>query len=269
MLNLYSQSLAALLGAGFAALFAAIFAMQFVALECGFRLGLRQHRRSGEQVKDGVSTLTAGMVGLLSFTLGLTIGFAETRFEARRDSVLTEANTIGTAWLRAGLLGGDNGTNLRHLIETYANTRLAFAQADNAATAVHDVALGNTQQTAIWNLSSDAARANPTPITALVLASLNDMIDASLSERFTFTSGLPAQVGLMLLAGSVLALGATGFQLGLDGRRRLALTALLLAMWTGGMTVTADLSNPRLGEIRATARPLIWTIQGFSGAVAK
>ena len=265
MLDLYSQTLAALLGAGFTVLFAAIFAVQFAALECGFQLGLRQHRPGGDPVKEGVPTITAGMLGLLSFTLGLTISFAQTRFEARRDSVLIEANTIGTAWLRAGLLSGDSGTNLRHLIETYANTRLAFAQAGDPTEAEHEVALSNTQQTAIWNLASDTARANPTPITALVIASLNDMIDASISERFTFTSGLPAQVGLMLLAGSVLALGATGFQLGLDGRRRLALTALLLAMWTGGMTVTADLSNPRLGEIRATARPLTWTIQGFSG----
>jgi hypothetical protein len=264
MLNLYSQSVATLLGAGFAVLFVAIFAIQFLALEGGFQLGLRQHRDTGEPVKDGVSTVTAGMLGLLSFTLGLTISFAQTRFEARRDSVLTEANTIGTAWLRAGLLGGENATNLRHLIETYAGTRLAFAQANDPATAEHEIALGNSQQTAIWTLAADAARANPTPVTALVVASLNDMIDASLSERFTFTSGLPTQVSAMLLVGSVLALGATGFQLGLDGRRRLALTSLLLAMWTGGMTVTADLSNPRLGEIRATARPLLWTIQGFS-----
>lgn len=264
MLQTYSATISILIGAGFGAFFAAIFAAQAVALECGFRLGRRQVVREGPQQTGGVSTLTAGMLGLLAFTLGLTISFAQARFEARRDSVVTEANAIGTAWLRASLLGDQEARQLRQLIESYARTRLTFTQATDRDEVAQQVARSDAAQIPIWSLASSAARATPTPISASVIAAVNDMIDASQSERFAFESGLPAKVGEMLLAGSVLALGAMGYLLGLEGRRRLGLTSLMLVMWAGGIAMTADLSSPRIGQIRATAAPLLWTIQGFS-----
>jgi hypothetical protein len=264
MLHAYSSVVNFLIGTGFIALFAAIFAAQAAAVECGLRIGLRRVAREGKQDKDGISTLTAGMLGLLGFTLGLTISFAQARYEGRRDSVLTEANAIGTAWLRSSLLADQDGRPLRKLIESYAQTRLAFSEAQDPGKAARASALGDAEQSAMWQLASSAARASPTAISASVIASLNTMIDAGQQQRFAYESGLPAEVGEMLLAGSLLALGAMGYLLGLDGQRRVVLTSLMLAMWAGGIAVTADLSSPRIGQIRATDAPLIWTIQAFS-----
>jgi hypothetical protein len=263
MLTLYAASTAALMKISVAAFFGAAFAILFLALEIGLLVGRRVHAREPGG-HEGVSTITAAMMGLLGFTLGLTISFAQTRFEARRESIVTEANTIGTAWLRAGLQGGEPATNLRHLIETYAQCRIDYASAETREAADQQLAVSNSLQTAIWNQAQDWARANPTPLAATLTQSLNDMIDAALVQRFTFESRLPSQIGAMLLAGSILAIGAIGYQLGLGGHRRRALTSLLLAMWAGGMTVTNDLASPRAGQIRADAAPLVWTLQGFS-----
>ena len=268
MLTLYETVTDAFLGAGVGALFIALFALLFAALETGCFFGLRNKDREPDK-HDGISTITAGMLGLLGFTLALTISFAQNRFEARRESMLNEGNSIGTAWLRAGLIGGEGGAALRHAIETYTQTRLAYTRATDPATAAHQIAITNAQQTAIWNQAQAWAQENPTPVAATLIAALNDMIDASLTQRVTFESGLPSEVGAMLLAGSILGLGAMGYQLGLDGRRRRALTALLLAMWAGGLTVTADLASPRAGLIRANARALEWTLQGFGPSVQK
>jgi len=266
MLQAYSAVVNVLIGAGFGAFFAAIFVVQAVALECGFRVGQRHVARKGIQDTAGVSALTAGMLGLLGFTLGLTISFAQARFEARRSSVLTEANAIGTAWLRASLLDDQAARQLRQQIESYARIRLAFAEAQDRAEAARQITRSDAAQTTMWSLASVAARATPTPISASVISAMNTMIDAAQSQRFTFASEVPAEVGEMLLAGSVLALGAVGYLLGLDGQRRLGLTSLMLAMWAGGIAVTADLSSPRIGQIRATSAPLVWTIQGFSNS---
>ena len=50
------------------------------------------------------------MLALLAFTMAVTISFAQNRFEDRRAASLAEANAIGTAWLRARAVGGEEGT---------------------------------------------------------------------------------------------------------------------------------------------------------------
>jgi hypothetical protein len=54
----------------------------------------------GKQGGDNVSTLEA-VLGLLALMIGFTFAMALSRFEARRDAVLNEANAIGTTALRA------------------------------------------------------------------------------------------------------------------------------------------------------------------------
>jgi hypothetical protein len=74
-------------------------ALLALAYEAAFRLGVRRARRRQDRDNDraGVGTIAAGMLGLLSFTLGLTINYAQERAEARRGLVVQEANAIGTA----------------------------------------------------------------------------------------------------------------------------------------------------------------------------
>jgi hypothetical protein len=69
--------------------------------------------------------------------------------------------------------------------------------------------------------------------------------------------------------GSILAIGAMGFQLGLVGHRQQVLSSLLLAMWVGAMVLAVDLSRPRLGSIRVETDPLEWTIEELAQPAAK
>jgi hypothetical protein len=68
---------------------------------------------------------------------------------------------------------------------------------------------------------------------------------------------------LGLYFGSLLSIGALGYQFGLAGKRQIVLSSLLLLMWSGGMLLVVDLNLPRTGHIAADVAPLDWTIQGF------
>ena len=74
---------------------AVLFGVLALAGECGFRLErlLIARRTTSDSERAGISTVTASMFALLAFTLGMTISFAQNRFEARRDLVVQEANT--------------------------------------------------------------------------------------------------------------------------------------------------------------------------------
>jgi hypothetical protein len=245
---------------------AVLFGLLATAGECGFRLGHRRagaQQQSAETERTGISTITASMSALLAFTLGLTISFAQNRFEARRDLVVQEANTIGTAWLRARLVGEPEGVAIAALVEEYAKVRLDFTAGTKESETAPLLARTNALQAQMWRLTTDLARRMPTPITAALIAALNDMFDASLAQRFAFTSRIPASLALAILVGSMLTVGAIGYLLGAIGNRHAALSGLSLLMWAGAVLLIIDFNRPRLGSIRVNPAPLVWTIEGF------
>ncbi|HEY1447398.1 MAG TPA: hypothetical protein VGF33_02580 [Caulobacteraceae bacterium] len=251
-----------LLIAGPLVLTLAIFLLLTLASEIGYRFGRRRRAALPEGADHSVTaTLTAGMLALLAFILGLTINFAQSRFEARRELVVTEANAIGTAWLRAKVVGGPEGEAIAGLIRQYAQTRLDFtrARADGPIEALS--ARTHAEARKIWDQVGQAARKAPTPITATLVTALTEMFDSAQSQRFAFLGEAPGAILDMMMLGGVIAIGAMGYEAGLRGARQPVLTSLLLLMWAGGMVMSADLNRARVGAIAVDVRPLEWTIQ--------
>jgi hypothetical protein len=247
---------------------ALILLLLYVANETGFRIGLWRGRRNPAHERDlaGIGTITAGMLGLLAFTLGLTINIAQARFETRRNLVVQEANAIGNAWLRSKLIVGDEGPAITALIEAFAKVELAYVSADTFDVEPELLRRQNGLQTQIWQLAQTVARRDPSWATAALTTAVLDMFNAAQTERFAFESRVPADLSWMLMAGSLLAIGAMGYHLGSSGSRQVVLTSLLLVMWAGGMVLIADLNRPRIGAIRVDPAPLRWTIQTFQPA---
>src|SRR5712672_4743696 len=96
-------------------------AIVFLASEFGWRLGTRTE---GHAVSGNISALEQSLLGLLALIVGFTFLMALTRFEARRDAVLNEANAIGTTALRARLLPEPYRTESLKLLRQYVQIRL-------------------------------------------------------------------------------------------------------------------------------------------------
>ena len=103
---------------------------------------------------------------------------------------------------------------------------------------------------------------------ATLISALNHMFDSSLSQRFAFISEPPSGMIDAMILGSIIAVGAMGFEMGLESGRQWVLSSLLMLMWAGVMLMTMDLGRARLGAVRVDARPLEWTIHGFETAPA-
>jgi hypothetical protein len=255
-------------GVGIFGLF--VFALLVLVGEIGFQIGRARGRAAASLDKEtaGVSTLTTGMLGFVAFTLALTIGIAQDRFEARRHATLDEANTIGTAWLRLGL-AGTSAKPINGLIEEYAHTRLVYLEATSPDTAAEALAHANTLQDQIWQHTLPLLGGMPPALASSLVSSLNDMFDASLAQRYSMESGVPIVTMLGLLLGAMLAASALGYQMGLAARRQLVLALLLLVMVSGAMVMIIDFNRPRGGFIHVDPAPLEWTIQGFAASSSR
>eukprot|EP01037_Dinobryon_pediforme_P005338 gene5338-5391_t len=246
-----------------------VFIILIAATEIGYRIATRHHKggRVDDVMVSGAATLTGGMLALVAFMLGLAINFAQSRYELRRSDVLLEANAIGTAWLRARLIGGDEGEAVAALIVDYTKVRLAYTKAGEDGPIRELLDRTNEMQTQIWQIVTPLARRSQTPVMAIFLASLNDMFDSATSQRFAFVARVPLNLVYSLLGGSAIALGAIGYQFGLSARRQTVMTILLLAMWTGAIVLIIDFSRPRIGTLRVDTGPLEWTLQGLRNAL--
>jgi hypothetical protein len=200
--------------------------------------------------------MVGATLALLAFLLTFTFGMAATRFEARRQALLQEANAIGTTYLRAGLLPEPHRTQLRQLLRDYLDARLSAAQPDRVVEAVTKSEALHSQ---LWSQATEVAAADPKSIVAgLFIQSLNEVIDLhAIRVTAGLRSRIPAPVWGLLYLVTVLAMLATGYQQGLSGTNRSpAILALVLA-FSGVITLIADLDRPHEGLIRVGQQSLL------------
>jgi hypothetical protein len=245
---------------------ALVAAVLFASNEIGYRIGVHRARRraAGEHEHIGIGTITAGMLGLLAFTLSLTINVAQNRYEARRGLVLQEANSVQAAWLRSKLIGGERGPPVTAMIEEFAKVQLAYVSTDRFDDEAGLIARKTALEARIWQAMQVLSREQPTSATSGLALALTEMFGAARAERFAFASQVPSGMTWMLMGGSVLAIGALGYHLSASGSRHIVLTSLLLVMWAGGIVLIADLNRPRIGAIRVDPAPLRGPIDDFS-----
>ena len=112
-------------------LFGVTIVVVLVSIEAGYRLGQHRRRHSEEEKEGPVGAIVAATLGLLGFILAFTFGLAASRFDARRQIVVDEANAAGTTYLRAGLLPDGRGVKIRELLRDYVHARLEVVETGN------------------------------------------------------------------------------------------------------------------------------------------
>jgi MFS family permease len=241
--------------------FLAAFAILALLLgEVGFRIGRWWQERSTDEKEGPTSMIVGSLLALMAFLLAITMGMASDRFDARRVLVLAEANTAGTAYLRAGFLPEPASTTTRALIREYVPLRILT---DDLTDVQRRIARSVEIQDELWSIAEVLAREFPdSEVLALYITSLNEMIDLHQSRIIAgFHARIPATVLAMLLLCSTLTLGMVGYNAGLT-RRRSPLTAVVLVIVLGAViTLVVDLDRPRDGFLKISQQPLIYLQQ--------
>ncbi len=269
MLDTLFYPLIAIAAYGLVHLAVAMFVILFAASEFAYRLGRRTatRREPTESMRSSVGFITGGMLGLFAFLMGITFSLSSARYDLRRQSVLDEANAIGTAWLRAGMVGGQEGADIQRVLRDYTALRIEFVKADaDPAQEQRVIAQTNTMQTQIWSLAVRVAERTPTPITTIFMTSLNDMFDLATTNRRNFDRGVPGYVLRLVFIVAVLSVGAMGYQFGINRNRQIIVSALLLVTWTMTIVLVIDIDSPRAGGVRVDPSPLIWTLESWEPA---
>ena len=245
-----------------------LFVAQMLAHEAGYWFGSRRRARGGEAEAEGVGVVVGGILSLLAFVLALTLTFANSRFSERVEGTLTEANAIGTAWLRAEAIDHARGPEIARLLEEYTQVRRDFVREGGNQSAIDELNLRtNALQSKIWGHMAAIIRDQPNVVSTSLMAALNDAFDQATVERFAYFLRLPSPIFWLLLGMTMLGMAVLGIQLGLTGKQVHVMVAFLSIMWTIVIVDILDLASPRIGAFRASPAVYDWTLQGFKGGL--
>ena len=249
MMNLENYQLLTIFVAGLIAILG--------ACEIGRLLGIRATGRGG----DDVSTLEGAVLGLLALMIGFTFAMALTRFEARRDAVLNEANAIGTTALRARLLPAPHSADALKSLREYVKIRLDITQrVVTAAELKAAISRSNEIQEALWrNAKGLAAKDTGVVPTGLFIQTLNEMIDNQGKRLHALQSRVPNIVFLALYGVAIVAFIFAGYANGLGARRVRLPIYLMGALVSAVILLIQDLDRPAAGFITVSQQPMIDT----------
>jgi hypothetical protein len=219
------------------------------ATAAGYMTGryLREHESKVREPFGVIQGAILGVVGLiLAFGLTLAVG----RYEDRRASTVTEANAIGTTYLRAQTLAEPARARSLELLRRYTDTRIRLSDAipnsDASHRAIDD---GAELQRRLWALAGQALSAAPQDSAPrLYVETLNEMIDMQTVRVAALNNRVPGAVLVVEVLFAAVAFGLLAFYLALLGRGVLPVF-LAVALICLLLLVTFDLDRPTRGLI--------------------
>ena len=227
-----------------------------VAAEAGFRIGLWIQRRNPESGGTPMTgAVVGGMLGLMAFLLAFCIGIVINQHNGRKAMVVTEANAVGTAYLRAGFLAEPDRNATRDLLLEYVEIRLAAAGEESLleATLTRSEEIHNE----LWAIVEDVVRqGNDSDIIALFADSINVVIDVHSERLAAIDLRLPELLWMVLYAATVLSFLLVGVASSADGKRDFFAMLLFALAFVAVLIIIVDLDRAQQGILTVSQTAL-------------
>jgi hypothetical protein len=227
-----------------------------VAAEIGFRVGLWLQRRDPDSGKAPITgTVLGGMLGLMAFLLAFSIGIVINQHNGRKAMVVTEANAVGTAYLRAGFLDEPDRTSVRDLLREYVEVRLAAAA--DAALIESTVTRSEEIHNQLWSIVEDNVRqGQESDVMALFVSSINEVIDVHSLRLAAIDLRLPRLLGVVTYAATLLSFLLVGIANSADRKRDFFAILLFALAFVAVLMLLVDLDRPQQGLITVSQTAL-------------
>jgi hypothetical protein len=230
-------------------------AVILTAIEAGGWLGRYRRRCADDEREALVGSIAAATLTLLGLLLAFTFGLAASRFDARRQMVVQEANAVGTTYLRAGLLPGDRTVAIRDLLASYADSRLEVTETRDVETALRRA---EEIHRALWAEAEALGRQHAESIVVgLFVQALNETIDVHASRVLVGIQGrIPLVLWGALFLMAALTMAGVGYFGGLTRSRRSPAVIVLALTFSGILLLIADLDRPSAGLLEVSQQAM-------------
>jgi len=235
-----------------------VLTLSFVVLwlSAGIGVALRKRRPPDEDMSHDLDALVAATLTLLGLIIGFSFSMATNRYDQRKNCEEAEANAIGTEYVRADLLPTADAAGLRALLVDYLDQRILFYKSDQGdrLRQVNDAT--DHLQSELWSaVTHPADAAQPTPVIALAVAGMNDVLNSQGYTQAAWWNRIPTAAWVLMALIAICANVVFGY-----GARRSKMGTIHLVLplvLSIAFFLIADIDSPRRGVIRVSPQNLI------------
>jgi hypothetical protein len=238
------------------------FVLMWLSAQAGLFLRKGQ-LKIDEDVHQDHAVIVSATLTLLALIIGFSFSMAIGRYDQRKHCEEAEANAIGTEYVRADLLPTDNATKVRALLKEYLDARILFYRiSDNQELQQVNARMAQLQSD-LWSAVKNSANNQPTPVLALAVEGMNDVLNSQGYTQAAWWNRIPTGAWILMIAIAIWANLLVAYttrhaQVG----RRLMILPLIIAI---AFFLVADIDAPRRGVIRVLPQNLISLAQSLKG----
>jgi signal transduction histidine kinase len=243
-------------------LFVVLVALFVAAVAFGAYI-LRRIAPLPEDDREDFNLVQTATLTLLALLVGFSLSMAVGRYDQRKNLEESEANAIGTEYARADLVSAAVGAKMKAGLVRYTELRLAdFRTRDRQELErIHrDTA---ALQSELWQLATQVAQEQPTPIGALVVAGMNDVLNSQDYTQAARINRIPLGAWILMIVIALCGCVVQGY--GTKGKLRRGLLITILPVTVAlSLALIADIDSPRAGFIRVQPLDLTRLLQSLT-----
>ena len=232
-----------------------LFSLLVLWLSAQLGASLRKRRALKDGEREVFAVVQAASLTLLGLIIGFSFSMAISRYDLRKTYEEAEANAIGTEYVRAGLLPAADAAGVRALLRKYLGLRVSFYRTHNERERGQINADTAQLQAKMWSVVQASAEARPTPIVALAVSGMNDVLNSQGYTQAAFWNRIPTAAWGLMIATAICCNVLVGYGVhGSDGKGGMLLVLPLVV--SIAFLLISDIDSPRRGIIEVRPQNL-------------
>ena len=217
---------------------------------------LSRYRTKDTETSADLGIIQTATLTLLALIIGFTFSMAIDRHDQRELLEESEANAIGTEYLRADLLPSELAASTQGLLKQYLDQRILFytRHSHEQAQEIHQKT--DAIQQTLWNEILPIARSNQNPMIAIVVSGMNEVFNSQGYVQAAWWNRIPNTAWALMMVIAICANVLVGFG-ARNFKKNIALFMIFPFVIAVSFFLIADIDSPKGGVIRIEARNLI------------
>jgi len=207
-----------------------------------------------EDGREDFSVVLGATLTLLALLIGFTFSMAVSRYDQRKNYEESEANAIGTEYVRADLLPAADAARVRHLLKKYVDERVLFYTTRNQHRLAKIEADTAELQKELWSAVLPGAAAQPTPPLALVVSGMNDVLNSQGYTQAAWWNRIPIAAWVLMAAIAICCNLLIGYGAHRTDRRIFLIVPIAVSI---AFFLISDIDSPRGGSILVAPQTLL------------
>jgi hypothetical protein len=206
--------------------------------------------------RENFGVILAATLTLLGLIIGFSFSMATNRYDQRKNYEEEEANAIGTEYSRADFLPDADAARVRTLLSKYVDQRVLFYTTRNGQQLAQVNAHTTQLQSKLWSAVKVPAGAQPTPVMALVVSGMNDVLNSQGYTQAAWWNRIPTAAWGLMAAIAIFCNVLIGYG-SRDSKAGATLLIVLPLVVSIAFFLIADIDSPRGGVIRVNPQNIL------------